>query len=391
MQNPIIIIGSSIAGITAAEAAHRQDPAADILVLSQDRFPPYYRLRVCEVLDNPAIVDQLALHPPQWYADRQIRLELDTRVAAIYPAERQVGLADGRRLTYRSLVIASGSQSFIPPVTGIRRPGVHAIWTLQDALDTASDLTKATRAVVIGGGLLGLEAAWHARRRGLPTTVIEKAPRLLVNQLDEGGSAILTQRVRQQQVEVVTGADVTAVTGSTGEPDSPAAGVRLADGRFFPADLVLVSIGVRANINFLEGSGIAVQRRICADERMQTSQPDIYAAGDAAELDGYWFGLWSVSRAQGQVAGLNAAGGNARFDKAIPPYLINTMDTRVAVQGDKGIADQPEYELDVLMDPDSGNYRKLVYRDGIFSGFMLVGGNFDFNQLQKKIGQPGPV
>lgn len=391
MRKPIIVIGSSIAGVSAAEAARRQDSEVDILILTEDLFEPYYRLRICEVLDNPSASSQLALHPGKWYEDRRIKLETGAAVSEVLPARHQVRLADGRSLDYERLVIASGSKSFVPQVKGISRPGVQTLWTMQNALDISQALEKASRVAVIGGGLLGLEAAYHVQRRGLATTVIEKAPRLLANQLDEAGSEILKARVLSLGVEVVTAADVVEITGSAPDPESPAAGVLLSDGREYRADLVLVSIGVQANTGLLEGSGIEVRRRITTDERMQTSSPDIYAAGDVAEPDGYWFGLWSVSRLQGQVAGTNAAGGDAVFDKTIPPYIINTMETRVAVQGDKGLISEPQYELDVLMDPASRNYSKLIYRNGIFSGFMLVGDAPDFARLQKQLGKPGPV
>ena len=391
MHKPIIIIGSSIAGISAAEAVRRQDAGVDILILTQDLFEPYYRLRICEVLDNQAVSSQLALHPVQWYEDRKIKFETGVTVTGILPDKHQVRLADGRSMDFERLVIASGSKSFVPNVAGVGRPGVRTLWTMQNALDISQALDKASCVAVIGGGLLGLEAAYHVRRQGLATTVIEKAPRLLVNQLDEAGSEILKARVLNLGVGVVTAADVVEITGPAADPESPAAGVRLSDGREFPADLVLISIGVQANTGLLEGSGIDVRRRITTDYRMRTSSQDIYAAGDVAEPDGYWFGLWSVSRLQGQVAGTNAAGGDAVFDKAIPPYIINTMETRVAVQGDKGQLSEPQYELDVMFDPDSGNYSKLIYRDGIFSGFMLVGDSPDFARLQKQIGKPGPV
>ena len=118
---------------------------------------------------------------------------------------------------------------------------------------------------------------------------------------------------------------------------------------------------------------------------MQTSSVGIYAAGDAAEPDHFWFGLWSVSREQGRVAGTNAAGGDAVFDRHIPPYLLNTMETKVAVLGEQGSLSEPQYELDVLMDTNSGNYRKLVYREGIFRGFMLIGDTHEFAKLSKDV------
>jgi len=390
-MNPIIIIGGSIAGVTAAETARRQNPEADILILSRDEHLPYYRLRICEILDDPSLAGQLLLHSADWYQDRRIQIETGTEVIQVLPEQKRLILADGRQLDWQSLVIASGSQSFVPPVSGCQRPGVYTLWTMDDALKINKALDLAKRVVVIGGGLLGLETAYHVRRRGLETCIIEKMPRLLSNQLDDAGSAVLQHRVLDLGVEVATDADVVEITGSQVANTSPAAAVRLADGRSVAADMIIISIGVRSCIAFLEGSGIQTQRRIITDDRMQTNYSDIYAAGDAAEPNGYWFGLWSVSRSQGQVAGINAAGGQSTFTGVVPPYLLNTMNTRVAVQGDQGKAASPEYELDVVLDESSENYRKLVYREGIFTGFMLVGDNFDFARLQKQLGQPGPI
>lgn len=388
MKQRILIIGGGIAGVSAAEAARSQDSEAEIILFTQDTHLPYYRLRICEVLDDPTVADQLLLHQADWYEKQAIEVRTGQTVADIDPARRQICLANGSRESYTSLVVCSGSQSFVPPVKGIGRPGVHTLWTLQDALDLSVELTQARKVIVIGGGLLGLEVAYHTRRAGLETRIIEKLPRLLANQLDEQGSEVFCQRVCNLDISVETSADVVDLYGRTDLSDSPVAGIRLADGRIFEADLVLISIGVRANIGFLDGSGLAVQRRIITDAYMQTSAPGVYAAGDAAEPEQYWFGLWSVSRTQGQVAGINAAGGRREFDRTVPPYVINTMETKVAVQGDKGLLAEPEYELDVLLDPESGNYRKLVYRDGLFSGFILIGDTRDFARLQKSIGQP---
>ena len=152
-------------------------------------------------------------------------------------------------------------------------------------------------------------------------------------------------------------------------------------------DFILVSIGVHANTGLAEKAGIATGKRIRTDKTMQTSVAGIYAAGDAADPDDFWFGLWSVSRAQGLVAGTNAAGGDSLFDGTIPPYVINTMDTKVAVMGDKGTLSEPAYQVDVQMDVDRGNYRKLIYREGILCGFILVGDTHEFSKLQKEIGK----
>jgi NAD(P)H-nitrite reductase large subunit len=386
----IVIVGSSIAGVSAAEGARKQDAEADILLVSQEPFLPYYRLRVCEVLDHPETAPQLTLHPPEWYDDLRLR-RLQGTVTAVDPAARRVRLADGSFQEYTSLVICTGSQSFVPPIPGIQRPGVHTLWLMQNALELAKLMAQSRSIIVIGGGLLGLEAAYHAQRAGLETTVIEKAPLLLANQLDEAGSGLFCRRVQSLGIRVETGADILAVTGRDDAPESPARGVQLADGRCLDADMILVSIGVKANMGFLEGSGIRTERRVLTDTGMQTSVPGIYAAGDVAQPDGYWFGLWPVSRQQGLVAGTNAAGGKAEFAMNIPPYMINTMETRVAVQGDKGLSEAPGYSLDISLDEARGNYRKLVYRDGILRGFMLVGDTSEFVKLQQAMGKPARV
>jgi len=389
-QRKILIIGSSIAGVTAAESARKQDPDALITILSRDSHLPYYRLRICEVLDDPAIADQLALHPPEWYADRRIDLLLGKEVRRVDRPRSMVVCTDSQEIPYTSLIIATGSASFVPPIPGVGRPGVHTLWTMSDALEVEQSLRRARQVLVIGGGLLGLEAAYHVRKKGLMTFVAEKMPRLLANQLDEEGSSFFLTRVQNLDVKVVTSADIIAIEGTGPEPDAPAAAAVLADGSRLDADLILVCIGVRAQVSLAQEAGLKISRRIVTDESMRTSDESIFAAGDAAEPLDYWFGLWSVSKAQGLVAGTNAAGGNARFDRTVPPYLLNTMETKVAVLGDKGQLAEPSYELDVLLDEDSGNYRKLIYREGIFRGFILIGDIKEYVRLQKAIGDQKP-
>lgn len=388
MPRKIVVIGSSIAGISAAEAARKQDPEAVIVVLSHDHFMPYYRLRICEILNEPELAGKLYLHPASWYEERRLEIRLGQNVVALDPQTRHLHLDSGLTETYDSLVIASGSQSFVPPVQGISRPGVHGLWTMQDALTVAEALKHSQRVVVIGGGLLGLEAAYFARKAGCQTMIVERNHRLLANQLDEAGSAVFLDRVKALDIQVLTSAEIKQIHGASEDISSPVSHVHLADGRNFEADLVLVCIGVRANVGFLDSSGLAVRTRISADDRMETSMPGIFAAGDAAEPSGYWYGLWSVSKAQGQVAGTNAAGGDSSFDKVVPPYVINTMETKIVVQGDNGIIGEAHYDLDAMLDEENGTYRKLIYQDGIFKGFILIGDTSDFVKLQKSLGKP---
>jgi nitrite reductase (NADH) large subunit len=387
MARKIFVIGSSIAGVTAAEAARKQDPDAVISILSHDRFMPYYRLRICEILTEPSLVEKLFLHPQAWYDERRIEVRLGQNVVSLDPLERHIRLEDGSTESYDSLIVASGSQSFIPPVHGIGRPRVHTLWTLQDAITVAGELPNSKHVVVVGGGLLGLEAAYFARKAGCEVTIVERADRLLSNQLDVPGSALFMQRVEALGVKVMTSAELKEVQGPADNATGPVQTVKLMDGRRLSTDLLLVCIGVRSNIGFLDSSGIAVQRRINVDARMETSTPGIFAAGDAVEVDGYWFGLWSIAKAQGLIAGTNAAGGSLSYEKVVPPYMINTMETKIVALGDKGVMGEAHYDLDALLDETEGTYRKLIYRDGIFSGFILIGDTSEFSKLQKSIGR----
>jgi nitrite reductase (NADH) large subunit len=388
MAQKIVIVGGSIAGISAAEAARLQDPEAQIIFLSAENDLPYYRLRLCEVLDNPAVASDLTIEPREWYEAHRFELRLNEKVIAIDRQAKLVQLASGTAETYDRLVIACGSTSLVPPIEGVKRQGVKTLWTMAEAREIAALLTPQSRVVVIGGGLLGLLAAHHIRRSGAQTTILERADRLIANQLDEAGSAIFKGHVDQLGIQVVFAADTQAIIGADESSDSPAAGVRLSDGQVFAADLVLVSVGVRANIAFAEAAGLAVDRRIVTNTAMQTSDPDIFAAGDAAEPDQYWFGLWPVAMDQGWVAGINAAGGATVYSKTIPPYFVQAMDTQVAVLGDRGGPGEVEPTIELDHDIQGGKYRKLIYRNDVLTGFMLVGDTSEFVELKRKLGQP---
>lgn len=387
MSSKIVIVGSGIAGLSAAQAARQQNPSASILILTAERDLPYYRLRICEAVADPAALDTLTVEPQAYYDAQRIELRLGTQVVAIDRRAKIIKLADGSPETYDKLILATGSSSLVPPLEGVKRPGVRTLWTLENARQLTAELTPGQRVVVIGGGLLGLLAADHIQRRGVQATVLELANRLLANQLDEGGSAVFKRQAEKTGVRFELSAETAEIFGQTDDPQSPAAGVRLKDGRVIEADLVLLSIGVRANSQLAAEAGLPITRRIVTDIRMQTEDPDVFAAGDAAEPEQYWFGLWPVSMEQGRVAGINAAGGEAVFAKEIPPYFIQTLGTEVAVQGDKGGPGELEADIDLEQDPFSGTYRKLVYRGGLLSGFMLVGDTRDMFSLQKKLGR----
>lgn len=383
----LIIIGSSIAGVSAAEAARARDPECSITLLTEDTHLPYYRQRLGEVLENPAAADRLMLHPEEWYSERRIDLRLNCRVVGLDADNKTVTLQDGQTLPYDRLVLATGSYSFVPPIPGVHLPGVETLWTMEDALRIERRIAETNRCLVIGGGLLGLEAACAFLKRGHAGPILERLPRLMMRQLDERAAALFTARVEREGSSVKTNAEVAEIYA--GE-DGKAAGVRLADGSEYPADLILISAGVRARTELLQKAGLRIERCIPVDAHMRTGLPDVYAVGDCAVLDGQWYGLWMVAKGQGAVAGENAVGANSVYQTQVPPYMVNTMGTRIASAGviqeeDLPAEDAERLHVDVTENSDLFQYEKKLYLGDKLGGFILLGDTKAFSSLNKEL------
>lgn len=369
----IIIIGTGVAGLSAAKAARTQDPEAEIIMFGEENLVPYYRLRLCEFIGKSADFDGLKINDEEWFKKNKIRLELSSKVTLIDTGAKKIR-ANGKEYSFDSLVLATGSTPIMPPFKGKELSKVHTLWTWADVAEINKSLNGAKKAVVIGGGLLGLETAHKISEMGINVTLIEGMPRLLPKQLDEEGSQIFNDKVQSLGISVLCGKTVTGFEGdSLGNVNK----VHMTDGTVIDADVVIVSVGVAPNTSVIKDTGISMDRFVSVNEKMETSIKDIYAAGDVASINGKWFGQWAVAGKQGQVAGTNAAGGNAVYKTTDVPYILSTMGTRVVCSGDTGIVQpgNPEatYETDRKVGKEHFNYSKLVFRDGLFVGYILIG------------------
>jgi len=382
----ILIVGNGTAGLSAAKAARAQDPEAEITIFAADSRLPYYRLRLCEYIGRDVNYEELKISNEEWFAKYRIRLELSSKVTAIDVGTGKVK-TDKNEYKYDSLVIATGSTPIMPPFKGKELAGIHTLWTLENIIDINNSLQKAKKAVVIGGGLLGLEAAHKISEMGIDVTLIEGMPRLLPKQLDEDGSEIFRSKVQSLGITVFCGL---SVAGFEGDANGHVSHVRMADDTLLEADAVIVAVGVGPNVAVFRDSGIAMERFINVNEKMETNIKNIYAAGDVASVSGRWFGQWAVAGKQGQVAGANAAGANAVYNITDTPYILATMGTRVVCSGDSGTVQtdskDTSYEIDQRIDKEKYNYSRLVFRNGIFVGYMLVGEPAKvFNKIQPLI------
>jgi len=363
--NRYIIIGGGIAGVSAAEAVHALQPDSDITLISEEQTLPYFRMSLTRYLAGEVEREKLILHDQQWYLQNHITILLNTHVEAIETESKQISLADGQKLPFDKLILASGAHPNMPPFPGRELKGVQTLRTLEDA-DLIMDVArKQARVVCIGGGLLGLEVAGAVARQGAQVTVLEGLDWLLPRQLDAQASAILKEKIENLGIKVIVPAMTKALLGS-----EKVESVALADGRVLPADMVLVSTGVASNLELAQSAGLKVNRGVLVDEHMITSDPDILAAGDITEFQGRCYGLWAPARSQGTVAGQNAVGIPSSFQDDPPSTKLKALGVDLLSIGQFS-PNVPEETL--IAESKDGEYRSFLFREGKMVGSILLG------------------
>lgn len=378
----IVIIGASAAGLSAAQEARKTSNMATITLLSEEPHLPYHRPSLTEYIGDASVERRpnFLLQPEEWFAAQRMDLRRATRATAIDRDKRQVALASGEMVPFDRLILAVGAQPFVPMTDALSRENVFAVRTLDDARKVAA--ATATSAVVIGGGLLGLETANALKKKGLSVHIIELADRVLPMQLDPEGSTFFSKILTAHGMQLRLGAQVDRFEERNGR----VTGVLLRSGERVATDLVVFSIGVRANIALAQAAGLTVGRGIIVNEKMETSAPGIYACGDCAEF-GRGPQLWMPAVKQGAVAGANAGGGSATFRPDEYPAMLKVFGTQLYSVGDIGRDAQAAYETPYRIDEAAGRYRKLWVREGELVGGILIGDIRRAGALSKGIQQ----
>jgi nitrite reductase (NADH) large subunit len=355
----LVLVGNGMAGMRTIDEVLARDRARfDIEVIGAEPHPNYNRILLSAVLAGDRDIGDIILHPREWYADNGIRLAIGEAVVKLDAEAKTVTTAAGRIVRYDKLVLATGSRPFVPPVAGLALPGVCAFRTIAD-LDLMCDAARnGGRAIVVGGGLLGLEAAVGLMKRSMAVTVLHLVPTLMERQLDEAAGLLLQRDLEQSGLTILTRAQTEAIVG-----DNRVKAVRLADGRKLPADLVVFTVGVKPNIDLARDAGLDVNRGITVDDFMLTSEPDIFAVGECVEHRGQTFGLAGPLWEQARTCAEALCGG------APAPYVAAAPHTSLKVTG------VDVFSAGVLEARDDGarQYKKLVVRDGRLLGAILYG------------------
>ncbi len=375
----LVMIGNGMAGVRTLEELLKISPDLyDITVFGAEPHPNYNRILLSPVLAGEQTLDEIILNPLSWYEEHGIRLHLGTPVTEIDRRHRRVVAADGTVAPYDRLLIATGSSPFVPPVPGRELAGVIAY---RDIADTNTMIDAATRyrhAVVIGGGLLGLEAANGLVQRGMHVTVVHLSGTLMERQLDAVAADLLRQSLTERGLQFALAAQTQALL--PGE-DGRVRAVQLKDagGRLFelPADLVVMAAGVRPNTALAEQAGLHCQRGIVVTDTLQTvTDPRIYAVGECAAHRGVAYGLVAPLFEQGQVCATHLA------QVGIGRYLGSQVSTKLKVTGIDlfsagNFAGGAGTEAIVLSDPLAGIYKKLVIQNDRLVGACLYGDTTD--------------
>lgn len=374
-----VILGTGTAAVSAATAIRKHNEDCDILMISNERALPYNRPMLTKKMLHNNGREAFAIHTAEWYEQRHIRLMTNEIVSSLNPQLRQVTLSDDTVISYDKCIYALGARCFVPSFPGTHLPEVVTIRTLDDIERVAKLTQAASRAVVIGGGVLGLEAAWELKKAGLQVDVLENAQRLLQRQLDEEASALLQRIATDGGIAIHTMAATECVEG-----DEHVTGVRLKDGTTLPAQLVVISTGVRPNIQIAEQAGLSVQRAVVVNAHMETSAPHVYACGDCAEFEGVNYSIWPEATRMGQVAGENAAGISTEYRNPLPAITLNTMNTALFAIGDMGTDPQKQYEVKRTYDAEQKTMQTEYRLDGKLVGGILIGDTSGMQKLMKE-------
>ena len=367
-----VIIGGGPAAKSAAEAVRERNQTATVTIVTQESHLPYNRPMLTKgiVRDFGDNYNGLVIEGPEWYEENRIDFASGTEVLGVDTAAKTVSIrnADGSsgQMKYDKLIYALGAYCFVPPIKGADLGHVVSVRSIADTEKVRRIIAerKASKAVCIGGGVMGLEGAWGLKEGGLEVTVLETAPGLLPRQLDDTASGMLKELCIEAGVDVVTGVKIAEITENA---------VVLDDGTEYEAQLVIMSTGMRPHTAVAEESGIAVDKWVLADDHMRTNVPDVFTAGDCCSVDGQPQAFWAQAVETGRIAGANAAGEEIRYRSIGSSLVIEAMNTSVFALGTNGKDPDRKFRSEQIKDDVKKTYSKYYYDHGKLVGTILIG------------------
>lgn len=380
MYYDYLILGNGIAGLTAADNI-RKNTEGKIAIISEEPVSCYYRIRLTGLIGQDYDVDNILVKNDDFYKENNIDLILNTKVTKLDTENKKIITEDNTEYYYNKLLIAVGSHSFVPPIKGADTKGVYTLRDTRDLDEIKEHLQEVDKVAVIGGGLLGLEAAWALNTLGKEVHVLDAGDKILGRQLDTETSKILQKRL-EEDIHIHLNAITEEISNNGEKLEIDLGNEKLEVG------MVLLSTGVKANIDIAQGTDLEVNRGIVVDSHLKTNIEDIYAAGDIAEIQGITLGLWTGALEMGKVAGVNMTGGDLEY--RVPKLFANLLigDIKVFSAGntsddlEKLISEKDEVRNTLFVE-DSKLVGAVLYGDMSLSNLLreAVFKNLDINKF----------
>lgn len=358
-----VLIGNSAAAVACVEGIRQRDREGDITMVTNEPYHTYSRPLISYLLAEKTDRERMKYRPDDFYKKNRCELIAGVSADHLEPKRKTVVLSDGRELPYDRLLVAAGSSPAVPPIKGLEAvENMTTFLSLDDALRLEKMLTPFSRVLILGAGLIGLKCAEGIAGKAKSITVVDMADHILPSILDQEASAPVQRRLEEHGIEFVLSDAAQEL-----QPDRAV----LKSGRDIRFDILVMAVGVRPNVRLVQNAGGAVKRGIVTDSRGQTSIPDVYAAGDCTESRDITTGEEKVlallpnAYLQGECAGINMAGGNQSYDKAIPMNSIGFFGLHLMTAGSCG--------GEVYLEKNGGNYKKLFVRENRLAGYILIG------------------
>ena len=372
----LVVVGNGMAGMACVEQILKYSPMFRITVFGDETHVNYNRVLLSSVLAGEKSEDDVVINSLEWYQERQIDLRVGVRIVDVDPEKKTVTGNDGSVTEYDVLLLATGSSAWMPPITNLNTDGVFVFRTLDDTRALIARSGPGIKAIVIGGGLLGLEAARGLQVQGCDVTVVHLMPTLMERQLDPDGGGYLVGKMEDLGVRVLLGRTTTAILG-----EGRVEGVALSDDSTLDADLVVVAAGIRPNVDLALKAGVVCNRGIVVNDQMETSEPDIFAVGECVEHRGVCYGLVAPLYEQGRVLAATITGNRGPgYEGTVQAAKLKIMGVDVFSAGDwsEQNSEPVRYEDRAL-----GIYKKVTVRDGRLAGVILVGDTSDSHRYME--------
>lgn len=382
MSDNIVIIGGGVAAVNAVKAIREIDSDVNISVFQNEKYYPYYRIKLTKGLFENLEAEKIMLQKKDWYELNNVKINLGNEVIGIDIKNSEIILEDGNRFGYNKLLMANGSKNFMPPIDGIDKENVYTIRKFDNIRDIQDNIVDKKTILNVGGGVQGIETAWSLNQHGKNAIIAEVQERLMPRQLDKRASEILKTAIEGFKTKVLLNTQIVKILG-----ENKVKGVETKDGKTIDSDMVIFSVGIRANKELLENTEVKTNIGIVVNERMETNIENVYAAGDVAELNGRIVGLWNIAIEQGKIAGYNIVGKQAVYTGVVPVTILNAFNIALFSMGE---VDEKQCDDTITEENgDSLSYKRLFIRDNKIIGAIVIGDNkystLLKNAIEKKI------